>query len=359
MLTEKQLGEIREHLDRAQNPIFFYDNDADGLCSFVILRRFLDRGKGVSIRSFPDLNRQYAKKVEELGGDYVFILDKPVLSDEFIEEIGKMGLPIVWIDHHEVQAQEKDEKSFEERYDNFYCYNPAKNLGKDKSDEPVTYLAYKVAGRVEDRWLAVIGCISDHYLPDFAEEFGKEKPELWGPVEKPFDAYFGTEIGRIAQGFNFGLKDSTSNIVRFQNFLIGAKGPEDVFSEVKENYSFRKKYGDIKKRFDSLIKKAKEDVGEKLVFFSYGGDMSISSEVANRLNHDYPDKYVVVGYKKGGIVNLSLRGKGVRNVLDKILKMKEFEGCTGGGHEDAVGSRIGQGLLEKFREVFEKEIGEK
>jgi oligoribonuclease NrnB/cAMP/cGMP phosphodiesterase (DHH superfamily) len=216
-----------------------------------------------------------------------------------------------------------------------------------------------VTGRAEDKWLAVIGCISDHYLPDFAEEFGKEKPELWGSVKEPFDAYFNTEIGRIAQGFNFGLKDSTSNIVRFQNFLIGAKGPEDVFQEVKENYSFRKKYGDIKKRFDSLIKKAKEDVGDKLVFFSYGGDMSISSEVANKLMYDYPDKYIIVGYKKGDIVNLSLRGENVRDILDKILQMKEFEGYTGGGHENAVGSRIGQSLLERFREVFEKEINGK
>ena len=31
MLTEKQLKEIREHLEKAQNPVFFFDNDADGL----------------------------------------------------------------------------------------------------------------------------------------------------------------------------------------------------------------------------------------------------------------------------------------------------------------------------------------
>ena len=30
--TEKQIKEIRDHLDRAQNPVFFFDNDPDGLC---------------------------------------------------------------------------------------------------------------------------------------------------------------------------------------------------------------------------------------------------------------------------------------------------------------------------------------
>ena len=30
MLTKKQVGEIKEHLDKAQNPLFFFDNDLDG-----------------------------------------------------------------------------------------------------------------------------------------------------------------------------------------------------------------------------------------------------------------------------------------------------------------------------------------
>ena len=49
MLTNKQIEEIKEHLEKAQNPLFFYDNDADGLCSFLLLRRYLGRGKGVGV----------------------------------------------------------------------------------------------------------------------------------------------------------------------------------------------------------------------------------------------------------------------------------------------------------------------
>ena len=80
MLNEKQITEIREHLEKAQNPLFFYDNDCDGLCSFLILRRFLGRGKGVAVRSFPELNAKYARKAKELGADYIFVLDKPLIS---------------------------------------------------------------------------------------------------------------------------------------------------------------------------------------------------------------------------------------------------------------------------------------
>jgi len=55
MLNEKQINEIRNHLEKAQNPLFFFDNDNDGLTSFLLLQRYIGRGKGVVIRSFPDL----------------------------------------------------------------------------------------------------------------------------------------------------------------------------------------------------------------------------------------------------------------------------------------------------------------
>lgn len=62
MLTTKQVNEIIEHLEKAQNPIFFYDNDADGLCSFLLLNRFLQRGKGVAVKSYPSMDVSYFKK---------------------------------------------------------------------------------------------------------------------------------------------------------------------------------------------------------------------------------------------------------------------------------------------------------
>ena len=69
MLTQEQIAEIREHLEKAQNPVFFFDNDIDGLMSFVILRRYLGRGKGVAIKSFPELDGSYIHKAEEFNSD--------------------------------------------------------------------------------------------------------------------------------------------------------------------------------------------------------------------------------------------------------------------------------------------------
>ena len=342
------MKEIREHLERAQNPVFYYDNDADGLCSYVILRRFLGRGKGVAVRSFPDLDAGYARKARELNADYIFVLDKPVLSKEFVEEIESLGLPIVWIDHHDLEIEE-----FEKEAKNLYVYNPARNRGKDKSEEPVTYLCYKITDRKEDVWLAVIGCIADHHLPEFASTFKVHYSDFWGDVKEPFDAYYETEIGRIAQALNFGLKDSVTHVVQLQNFLISCKGPGDVLMEVYSNFSFRRKYSDVKKKYMTLLEKAKRIVEDKIVFFEYGGELSISADLSNQLSHLYPGKYIVVAYKSGAASNLSMRGKNVRAILERVLK--EVDG-TGGGHEDAVGAKIQTDDLRKFKSVMLKEI---
>src|SRR3989344_7858184 len=106
MLTSKQIEEVREHLNKAGNPVFYFDNDADGLCSFLLLSRFIGRGKGVAVRSYPNLDKGYARKAMELGADYVFVLDKPTLSEEFVSAIAEMNLPMVWIDHHDVDNKD-------------------------------------------------------------------------------------------------------------------------------------------------------------------------------------------------------------------------------------------------------------
>ena len=204
--------------------------------------------------------------------------------------------------------------------------------------------------------MAVVGCIADHYLPKFSKEFAKEFPDYWGKnIKEPFDAYYETEIGRVAQALNFGLKDSVSNVVRLQNFLITIRGPGEVFLESSYNYLFRKKYEEIRRKYDELMKRAVEFAGEKIVFFEYGGELSISADIANELSHKFKDKIISVAYRKGEVVNLSMRGKNVKRILERILR--KING-RGGGHEEAVGAQVSVDDLGKFREELERVVGE-
>src|SRR3989344_1069585 len=347
MLIEKQIIELQEHFEKAQNPVFFYDNDVDGLCSFVLLRRYLGRGKGVAVRSHPDIDVRYAKKAQELQADYIFVLDRPFLGDAFVQELERLNLPIVWIDHHEVDSKHH-------RHSQVHVFNPTLHTGEEKSAEPVTYLCYSLTNRKEDLWFAILGCISDHYLPDFSSDFVKQYPELWGgtrEIREPFDAYYTTEIGMLARALSFGLKDSITHVVYLQNFLIACRSPHDLLEELISNSSFTHTYQDTKKKYDELLHRAREHVGKKMVYFEYGGTVSMSADLANELSYLYPKQVIIVAYDKGLMSNLSLRGKRVRSILELILP--GFEGASGGGHEDAVGARLRTADLERFKEAFE------
>lgn len=342
MLTEKQIFEIKEHLEKAQNPVFFFDNDADGLCSFLLLARAYGKGKGVAIKSFPELNESYARKLHELNPDYVFILDKPIVSDGFLEEARKLNIPVVWIDHHDVPIKE---------FENVSYYNTTKN--KDKSCEPVTYICWKLTGRKEDLWIAMCGCIGDNLFPDFVDNFKESWPEMWGNAKTAFQALYETDIGKVTRILGFALKDRTSNVVRMLKFLLKAKSPQDILEDDAKNFLLFR-YNQVNKKYQQLIDKAKNFARGKIIYFQYGGDLSLSADIANELSYTFPEKIIVVAYIQGTKANISLRGKNIRGITLKAIE--GLENATGGGHEQATGAKINLEDLPKFKERIEKMI---
>jgi len=225
MLNTKQLQEIRELLENSQNPLFFYDNDCDGLCSFLILRRALGRGRGVVIKSFPDLKAQYNHKIDELNPDTVVILDKAEVSKEFANHAEEKGIPIIWIDHHETKTSKEIIAKT-----HYYSSYP--------SSEPTSYIAQKIFNRQQDIWLSVIGCIADVYMPSFAKNFSKENPELLPKSLDAFEALQSSEIGKIARKLNFGLMDTTTNILKLIKYLFKATSPYDILEENSSTKQF-------------------------------------------------------------------------------------------------------------------------
>jgi len=342
MLSEKQVKEIKEHLEKAQNPLFFFDNDADGLSSFLLLRRYIDRGKGVAIKSFPDLNESYARKLHELNPDYVFVLDKPDIAEGFLEEVHKLNLPLVWIDHHNVEKPKDKE---------IYYYNP---YHFNKSNEPVSYLCYKIVKR--DLWIGMIGCIGDGFFPDFVSEFKEKYPELWRrDIDTAFEALYTTELGKIIKVLSFALKDRTTKVVAMLKFLSQTTGPHDILDEEKAR-AILHRFKQVNNKYSALLEKAKRFSKGKILFFQYGGELSVSADVSNELSFLYPDKVVVVAYIKGTKANVSLRWKGdVRKLT--LEAIKGLENATGGGHEHATGAQISVEDLPKFREKIEKIVG--
>lgn len=345
MLTAKQVEEIRKHLEQAQNPLFFFDNDPDGLCSFLILRKYCEKGKGVLVRTTP-MNSEYSRKVNELKPDYIFILDKPLVDIDFFKEIESMNIPVVWIDHHNVENEIPGFVKY---------YNPVFN--KESSCEPVTDLCYQVSGRKDDLWLDVAGCVADHFIPENYKDFKKQFPELGIDTKEPFDILYNSQIGKIARIFNFALKDTTTNVVSMLKFLVNAKGPHDILEENLGNKTMHKRFSQIEKSYQKIAGRAMAlaSTAEALVFFSYEGEMSMTGEIANELSYHFPKKTIVIVHPKAGKINFSARGKKARELI-----LKAIEGLPesrGGGHEEAVGGQIRPENLAAFRENLEKMVG--
>jgi single-stranded DNA-specific DHH superfamily exonuclease len=333
--------EARELLHASQNPVFFFDNDPDGLASFLLLRRYIGRGKGVAIKSFPDLNAGYVRKLYEFKPDYIFILDKPLIAKEFVDVALQLGIKIVWIDHHPLQEHK-----------NIFYFNPLASA--PESNEPTAYWAYKIAGKSEDLWIAMIGCISDWFLPEFSPEFFRQYQDLFADVKTPAKALYETQLGRIAKILSFALKDKTSNVIRMIKFLVDAKTPYEVLEENAKTKSIYHRFEQINRKYTKLLEKAKGMASKKLVFFQYSGDLSISGELANELFYLFPDKTVAVAYIKGNSAQISLRA--AHDIREKTAKaMQGIEGRSG-GHRNACAANIAVSDLLKFRDNLKKLI---
>ncbi len=340
MLSQKQFEEIRDYLERAQNPVFFFDNDVDGLASFLLLRRFCDKGKGIAIKSFPQLNVAYARKLEEFKPDYIFVLDKPLIDKEFRDEAHQRNIPIIWIDHHPVPEYHNEE--------GIHYFNPL--LNDAKSNFPTSYLCYKVVKKKEDEWIALMGCLSDWFIPEFAEDFAKEYSDLFTFTQNPARALYETDLGKIIKMLNFALKDRTSNVVKMLKNLLTIKSPREILDVTPKTASIHRRYKQIGRRYEKIIERAKElaKIHRKLLFFQYGGDLSLSSEISNELIYRFPDRIIVVAYIRGSKANISIRGN--INIRDLTTKALENIESTCGGHEKACGATAQVEDLPRFRE---------
>ena len=332
MLTAKEIEEIRNYLNRSENPLFLYDDDPDGLCSYVLLKKYIDRGKGIIIKGAPLLEEKWVKKVEEYSPDLVVILDKPIVSQEFID---KINVPILWIDHHPIIKRK-----------GIHHYNPRYHDENDNS--PTTFLAYQIVK--QNLWIAMIGCIADWYVPDFADEFSKKYKDLLNKVTTPEDTLFNTGIGRLVRIVSFILKGKNMEVNKNISIFSRIESPYEILKEETPKGKFISKYSNkINKIYHSLLEKSlKEATEDKILLFIYpDSKISFTSDLANELLYRYPKKLIIIGRETNEEVKLSLRSTNIKlpPLIEKALK--EVKGY-GGGHDFACGANIAKNDFKTF-----------
>ena len=204
MLTKDDYDKIRKELDNCYHPTYFYDDDTDGLASFLLFYRYVREGKGIILKTHPNVDMKFIDKVKYYFPDKIFILDIVRTEQEFID---KVKTPIIWIDHH---------GPIERRGVKYY--NPL--LKEPKKNMPTSYLCYKVVQ--QDLWIAMVGIVGDWTLPkDLGEKFSEKYPDLLPPnVTDPGVAMFETKLGTLIQIYEFCMKGKTSEVKKFIKILL-------------------------------------------------------------------------------------------------------------------------------------------
>ena len=340
MLTEKHYNEIRQELDNCKRPLFFFDDDPDGLCSFLLFYRYAREGKGIVVKSTPELKPMFLRTVENYSPDKIFILDKPMVSPDFIDAV---KVPIIWIDHHNI---------IENSGTKYY------NSRKDGFGEPASCICYRVVK--QDLWIAACGAVADWCLPDFSAEFSKEYPDLLpAEIKKPEKALYETKLGELIKILSFILKGKTSDVLSCVKILTRIKTPYELINEETTQARFIiKRFEKVKKGYDSLLEEALKNKKEyKMIVFTYSEKkMSFTGDLSNELLYMFPEKIILVAREKGGEMKCSLRSSGPVSVSEILKKaLVGIEGY-GGGHEHACGLCIKNKDFKRFVENIKKQL---
>ncbi|MEA2036569.1 MAG: DHH family phosphoesterase [Nanoarchaeota archaeon] len=341
MLAKGDINKIKEELDNCKNPLFFFHDDPDGLCSFLLLYRYMREGHGVVFKSKPGLGKNFLKYIEDYGPDKVFILDIPLVDQEFIDGA---KVPVIWVDHHTPQERS-----------NVKYFNP--RINNEGDGVSVTRICYEVVK--QDMWIAATGCIGDWQIPDFFEDFKKEYGHLADvETDNPGKVYFETKLGRLVRVFSYILKGKTSEVIKCFKILTRVEHPDEILEQNTSQGKFiYKRFEKINEEYEGLLNDALKKVGkDKLLIYVYSeNQMSFSGDLSNELLYRHPDKLVIIGREKSGEVRMSLRSSKVelQGVIEKALL--GLEGY-GGGHEYACGANVKREDFDKFIENIREQI---
>lgn len=340
MLTPKEASQVKEALIHCKRPFFFFHDDPDGFASFLICYKYIKEGKGMPVKAAPNVTEPFTRYVREYDADIVFVLDIAMVEQDFIDQV---KVPVVWIDHHELQQRTK-----------VSYFNPQKR----GVNIPTPYLCHQAVQ--QDLWLTVIGCIGDWYFPnDLIKEFREKYPGIIPEdVKTVQDALYNSEAGTLVKVLSFNLKGTTTatraSITAMQKIL----SPNEILKqETKEGEFVWKRYLAIEKVYQKLYQQAmKAQTKDQIFIFLYPSDEhSLTKDLANELLYRLPNEIIIVGREKSGDLRCSIRSKKT-NILNPVKKAITGLRATGGGHEHACGANINKEDFEQFVKNLRAEI---
>jgi len=332
------LSKIYKLIEKSQNPLIFFDDDPDGLCSYLLIKKHFRKGHPVLVKSSPKLDATYIGKVNEYSPDLILVLDKPKLTQDFID---KANVPVIYIDHHPIN----DIKGV-------HYFNPL--MKDEKDDRPVSYWCYKLTK--DNLWIGTVGTAADYSLATI-KQFHKKFPDLLKYRDKPSDVLYKTELGRLIRIFSFILQHPHYKALQYVNLMEKIESPYELLEASSDNArEILKIYEKVNKRYQALLERALPVQKSKVhVFVHSDSKLGFRADLSSELQYMFKDKLILVGKRTEDVIRMSLRYQ--NGDLNKLMQ-KAFEGLegSGGGHMHACGGIIKSKDFDEFVRRLESYI---
>ena len=338
MSLTKQIAKAQEVFSACQSPVYFFDDDPDGLAAYLLLHQ-KKPGKGIPLKGKP-LDAEMAQHAND--ADLVVVLDKHSVKDEFFSSI---AAPCLWLDHHKIQHPPQS------------CtyVNPR----REDKNIPTSGLAYLV---VEDgEWIAVSGVVSDWELPFplLRERCEQKYPGFLAKdiTEAPV-ALYTSDAGKVARLFSLLLKGRSKHIKKAVKLIEQIKSPEELLKVTSEaGQELRSMLAPKEEEYDTLLSSVPAPENNVLVFTYSENTTSYTTDLSNELLAKYPEAVILIARESRGSYKCSLRGSQVRIdlILDQILATVNG---SGGGHEHACGAVIPSDEFAHFVELLRAKVQE-
>jgi single-stranded DNA-specific DHH superfamily exonuclease len=337
MLTAQEIETLKKTITQSSRPLIFFDDDADGLCSYLLARKANIDAHGLRAARGPQVTHHFIGFVTRHQPDQVIILDKPLVSEEFTQQV---TTPTLWLDHHDPQAYEIHKHRSHLTY-----LNPAVHDTDDH--RPTSFWVYQaVQGPL---WIATVGITSD-WDTSLLEEFRKKYPDLAPKTNEMHDALYNSKLGEIIRMFNFCLKGTTRQINDCVEALTHIKDPNELLdASTPAGNHVHRHVKPILQEYTKQFSAAQNGTSTDGVYVYVFNDVdtSLVTNVANEMLTKIQDDILIIGRQEKERVNFSMRSsnKPLPEILEQALL--HVDGY-GGGHEFACGGSIAQRDWETF-----------
>ncbi len=343
----KKAVDFLNNIKENDETVVIFNNDGDGICSCVLLDRFLEktgRKKPYIISQPMPMDKNITQRVQTGVPDRIIFLD--IAADQQQNILKKLGgiCDILIIDHHQVFKNVTK--------GNIVHYNP--RMEQHDTYKSTSYCVYKICSKIIDMsewlWIAGVGMVSDYNLNDSKDTVGlvKEKYNLEEPL-------YETRLGKIADMISSTRATNALSCEQMVGILEAATFEE--LEKAKNAEKMEESYKTIKHEMASLISDGDENAEKvgNIVFYNIKSKFNLASALSTKISEKFRKNLVVIYEKKGNRIKVSARNQAKNINAGRVMQhAAKSVGGSGGGHEAAAGATIPVENWDKFREILIK-----